>query len=75
MNKREIAEEMAHAIKYARSKAGITQVELAQKAGVSIHTITGIESRYNSATLVTYKAIADACGMPMHEMIAMWEGK
>jgi transcriptional regulator with XRE-family HTH domain len=75
MNKIEIAEEMAHAIKYARSKAGITQVELAEAVGMSIHTIRGIEARYNSATLVTYKAIADACGVPLHEMIAMWEGK
>jgi transcriptional regulator with XRE-family HTH domain len=52
----------ARALKYARAKAGLSQRELAQKAGVPQSTIGRIESGAVDPRVETLNALLRACG-------------
>jgi transcriptional regulator with XRE-family HTH domain len=52
----------ARALKYARKKAGLTQRELAAKAGVPQSTIGRIESGAVDPRMETLNALLRACG-------------
>ena len=55
-------------VKLARTKAGLKQEELAEKADVSRDTIGSIERGEKSPTVATLGAIADALGMKMYKL-------
>lgn len=61
--------EIGHAIKQARKKAGLTQQELAKKMGYkSSTTICKIESGENSVTLDTIARLADVLNVTVAEL-------
>ena len=55
-------------VKLARTKAGLKQEELAEKADVSRDTIGSIERGEKSPTVATLGAIADALGIEMYKL-------
>jgi DNA-binding XRE family transcriptional regulator len=56
--------ELAH----IRARAGLTQEELAKRAGLSVDTIKRIERGSNRPILLTQYAIAQALGMEREEV-------
>lgn len=58
-------------IKAARKKAGMTQAQLAEKAGVAAITIQQYDLR--NPKLDTLQRIASALGVPVQELISDWE--
>lgn len=59
-------------IKAARERAGITQVELGDKIGVSGVAIMRYEKDTRQPRLETLQRIAAALGVPVQELIADW---
>lgn len=55
-------------VKLARTKAGLKQEELAEKADISRETIGSIERGEKSPTVATLGAIADALGIEMYKL-------
>lgn len=55
-------------VKLARTKAGLKQEELAEKADLSRETIGAIERGEKSPTVYTVGAIADALGIEMYKL-------
>lgn len=51
-----------------RSKAGLTQQGLAQKAGLALNTIVKLESGRADPRLKTARAIASALKVPLDEL-------
>ena len=60
-------------IKAARKKAGMTQAQLAEKAGVAAITIQQYELGKRQPRLAQLQAIAAALGVPVQELISDWE--
>lgn len=60
-------------IKAARKKAGMTQAQLAEKAGVAAITIQQYELGKRQPRLAQLQAIASALGVPVQELISDWE--
>ncbi len=56
---------IGHAIKQARSKRGLTQQQLANRAGISISSLYYIESDTNSPSVRTLSKIAAALEVPV----------
>jgi HTH-type transcriptional repressor of puuD len=52
-----------------REERGLTQTQLADRAGISHSTISTIENGRSSPTLFTVCALADALGLSVHEYI------
>ena len=57
--------EIGETIKQRRVKLGITQLILAQLAGVGINTVVAIERGEGNPRLKTLEAIADTLGMKL----------
>ncbi|MBQ6549551.1 MAG: helix-turn-helix transcriptional regulator [Prevotella sp.] len=57
--------EIGEIIKQRRVKLGITQLILAQLAGVGINTVVAIERGEGNPRLKTLEAIADTLGMKL----------
>lgn len=57
--------EIGDMIKQRRVKLGITQLILAQLAGVGINTVVAIERGEGNPRLKTLEAIADTLGMKL----------
>ena len=57
--------EIGEMIKQRRVKLGITQLILAQLAGVGINTVVAIERGEGNPRLKTLEAIADTLGMKL----------
>lgn len=55
-------------VKLARTKFGLTQEELAEKADLTRDTISAIERGIKSPTVATVGAIADALGIDMYKL-------
>ena len=55
-------------VKLARTKAGLKQEELAEKADISRETIGSIERGEKSPTVANLGAIADALGIEMYKL-------
>lgn len=54
----------------AREAAGLTQRELAERVGMVWQTIASLERSDNQTSLVRYRAIADALGVPLAQILA-----
>jgi transcriptional regulator with XRE-family HTH domain len=63
-------ERVGAAIRAARKRAGLTQVQLAAAAGVTQPTISGIEAGRQDATVAGLGRIAEAFGVPAGELLA-----
>lgn len=54
----------------ARANAGLSQVELAEKAGIAVRTVTAIETGEITRPFAsTAKALADALGIPVETLL------
>lgn len=61
-------EDLGQRVREAREKAGMTRVELAEKAAVSVPTLERIENGRTAPLLGTVAAIAAALGADFHEI-------
>lgn len=57
-------------LRKARLEAGLTQIELAASIGCSQSDISRIESGQRDITLERLKAIAEALGVPVAQLLA-----
>lgn len=57
-------------LRKARTEAGMSQEELAHRAGKSIRYISLLESRKHQPSLATLKSLCDGLGMSMSEFVA-----
>lgn len=64
-------------IKRLREKAGLTQQQLADKAGISMNYVAKIESKkmQRGFTIVSLGRIADALGLDIRELFKPINGK
>lgn len=53
-----------------RKRAGLTQEDLAERAGIGASYIARIETGSRHCTLDVLGAIADALGLPLHRLVA-----
>jgi len=60
-------------LRRARTEAGISQEELAHRAGKSIRYISLLESRKHQPSLATLKSICDGLNIPLAEFVARLE--
>lgn len=60
----DISEQVSQMIRDARNKAGLTQVELAERLGVSRATVNGYEIGKQNLTIGTLQKIASALDIP-----------
>lgn len=58
------------ALRSARTSAGLSQEELAHRAGVSIRYISLLESRKHQPSLATLKSLSDGLGLTLVEFVA-----
>ena len=56
---------IGEAVREVRKKAGLTQEQLAEKAGISRGHVVEIEANRYSPMVKTLAAIADACGVEL----------
>lgn len=56
-------------VREARQRAGLTQVELAQRAGLAQPAISLIELGQANPTVQTLQQIADALGCPLADLL------
>ena len=63
-----LKEILAYNLKSNRKKSGLTQEQLAEKAGVSTHHIAMIEIARNYPTLELVERIADILKIEIHEL-------
>lgn len=59
------AEQIGNRLRELRAGAGLSQLELARKAGLGQRTISHIEQGVNSPLFLTVVALADALGVPI----------
>ncbi|WP_282158831.1 helix-turn-helix domain-containing protein [Shimia thalassica] len=62
-------------LRKARTEAGISQEELAHRAGKSIRYISLLESRKHQPSLATLKSVCDGLGITMTEFIEKIENR
>jgi transcriptional regulator with XRE-family HTH domain len=63
---------LGYNLAHLRTRAGMTQVVLAKRSGISRSTITFLETRYNghdNAKLETLRALARALGVTVADII------
>lgn len=53
-------------VKERRSKLGISQIDLAEMAGISLSTVKDIERGKGNPSLTTVQRILEVLGMEMH---------
>ncbi len=56
-------------IKEKRMKLGLSQKDLAKKAGVSHNTVYNVENAKGTQSLTTYKKICDALGIKVSSVL------
>lgn len=56
-------------IKEKRMKLGLSQKDLAKKAGVSHNTVYNVENSKGTQSLTTYKKICDALGIKVSSVL------
>jgi transcriptional regulator with XRE-family HTH domain len=61
--------EIGDNIRAARTRAGLTQEQVAHQAGIERHTLNRIEQGHSSARLDTLILIADVIGVPLAELV------
>lgn len=60
---------MANRLRIARKRKGLTMIELAQKAGVSVQGISNVENGRSTATIWLMANICDALDVPLQWMV------
>lgn len=68
-----LLEAFSRELRKARTEAGVSQEELAHRAGKSIRYISLLESRKHQPSLATLKSICDGLGITMAEFITRIE--
>lgn len=58
--------EFVEVVKERRSKLGISQIDLAEMAGISLSTVKDIERGKGNPSLTTVQRILEVLGMEMH---------
>ena len=53
-------------VSVARNALGWTQEEMAERAGVALEVVTGIEDGTRNATSIEWLVIGEACDLPLH---------
>ncbi|MGI5499835.1 ATP-binding protein [Lentzea sp. CA-135723] len=67
-----MAEQFAAAVRRFRLRAGLTQEALAERSGVSVSTIRGIETgKRGNPQLASVRQLAEALGLPQQEQDAL----
>jgi len=61
------------AIRELRAKSGCTQEEVAQKAGVTVAHLSGVERGYANPKWGTVERIADALNVSLGELVRLTE--
>ena len=64
---------LGHALKQIREREGLTQEEVASRAGFHLTWVSRIETAGQSTGWVTVKRVADALGVSMVEVAATAE--
>lgn len=64
-------EMLAFSVKFERQSQGLSQQELAAKAGVSANTVGQVETARSSASLDTVDKLGEALGVPPTHLIAI----
>lgn len=59
----------AYGLRAQRESAGLTQLELAVRAGLTPATVSRLENGHQSPTLVTVEALARALGIPLSDLV------
>lgn len=65
----------ARALRARRRALGLTEEELAHRAGLSMRYVSLLESRRHQPTLATLRALGVGLGMTMTELIAATEAE
>lgn len=73
MNMKEYLKELAKNIRIERAKHNISQLELAEMAGISIETIGQIERETANPTISTLIAIASALKTTLNDLVLLKE--
>ena len=68
-----IVEAYATVLRMRRREAGLSQEQLAHRAGLSMRSISLLEGSRHRPTLVTMHKIAEALDLPLSEMIRQAE--
>lgn len=63
-----LMEQFAHRLKYLRHKTGLTQIELAEQAKISVNFLRGLEQGRFSASFKTLESLAKALGVPVKDL-------
>ena len=71
----ELLEAFSKTLRTARNKAGLSQEELAHRAGKSIRYISLLESRKHQPSLATLKKICMGLGVSMKDFVAEIEAQ
>jgi transcriptional regulator with XRE-family HTH domain len=67
--------ELGRAVRRLREERGLTQEELASRAGTTFGTVSRIESAKSAPAWWTVRKIADALGVSMAELAAAVEAE
>lgn len=59
----------AYGLRHLREAAGLTQLELAVRAGLTPATVSRLENAHQSPTLVTAEALSRALGISLGELL------
>lgn len=65
----------AKVLKQERLKAGLSQEELAHRAGKSLRYVSLLESRRHQPSLATLKGLCDGMGVKMSDVVAAIEAE
>lgn len=64
-----VTQRFGRAVRRVRLSSGLSQEELAAKAGLDRTYISGVERGVRNATLQTAERIAQALGRPLHQLL------
>ncbi|PRY74650.1 helix-turn-helix protein [Yoonia maritima] len=67
---KELLDAFSKTLRRLRTEAGLSQEELAHRAGKSIRYVSLLESRKHQPSLATLKRICDGLGVTMTDFIA-----
>lgn len=65
----------AKVLKRERQKAGLSQEELAHRAGKSMRYVSLLESRHHQPSLATLKGLCDGMGIKMSDVVLAIEAE
>lgn len=69
-NRSDVSRRLQRSLVLARKQSGWSQRALAERAGVSVHTVQKLEAGRSEATLVVVERIADALRVPVAKLLS-----